>query len=141
LLFILATRPDFVTGEEAPGQRSAGWVLGGLLVALAITLLAPLASPYSDGMERIAQAFYQPTSVEQAPVGFALPEGQAFFGEFKDAPYKILPNYTVPLLGKGGASTIAAGMIGVILVFGLAYAAAWLIKRFRGPGANAPSSP
>jgi cobalt/nickel transport system permease protein len=141
LLFILATRPDLVTGEEAPGQRSAGWVLGGLLVALAITLLAPLASPYSDGMERVAEAFNNPTAVEQAPVGFAVPEGQAFFGEFREAPYQILPDYTVPFLGEGGASTIAAGMIGVILVFGLAYGAAWLIKRLRGPGTEAPSSP
>ena len=141
LLFILATRPDFVTGEEAPGQRSAGWVLGGLLIALAITLLAPLASPYSDGLERIAQAFYQPGNVEQAPVGFAVPQGQAFFGEFKEAPYQILPGYTVPFLGKGGASTIAAGMIGVIVVFGLAYGVAWLIKRLRESGANARSSP
>ena len=141
LLFILATRPDLVTGEEAPGQRSAGWVLGGLLAALAITLLAPLASPYSDGMERIAEAFYNPAEVEQAPVGFAVPESQAFFGEFRDAPYEILPDYTVPFLGEGGASTIAAGMIGVIIVFGLAYGTAWIIKRVKSSKMQASSNP
>jgi cobalt/nickel transport system permease protein len=129
LTFIMATRPDLITGEEAPGQRSAGWVLGGLILALAITLFAPLASPYSDGMERIAEAFASPEEVETEPVGFSPPEEQQFFGEAQDAPYEILPDYTLPFLGESGLSTVAAGMIGVLVVFGLAYGAAWLTKQ------------
>lgn len=129
LAFIMAARPDLITGEEAPGQRSAGWVLVGLLLALSLTLLAPLASPYSDGLERIAEAFNAPAEVEIKPVGFAVPEEQQFFGEAQEAPYEVLPDYTVPFLGETGLSTIAAGMVGVLVVFGLAYGAAWLSKR------------
>jgi cobalt/nickel transport system permease protein len=119
--FILATRPDLVTGEGAPGRRSAGWVMVGLLLALAITLFAPLASPYSDGLERVAEAFAEPESVEIMPFGFALPDEPQFFGEARDAPYNILPDYTLPPLGESGLSTILAGMIGVLAVFGVAY--------------------
>ena len=117
--FILAARPDLVTGEQAPGQRSAGWVAAGLVLALAITLLAPLASPYPDGLERVAEAFADPAAVEEEPVGFAVPGERQFFGESRDAPYEILPDYTIPLLGETGISTIAAGMVGVALVFGV----------------------
>lgn len=126
--FILATRPDLISGEEAPGQRSAGWVTVGLVVALAITLLAPLASPYSDGLERVAEAFSEPGEVEDQPVGFALPDQPQFFGEFRDAPFEILPDYTIPFLGDGGVSTIAAGMVGVLIVFGVAFVAARAIR-------------
>ncbi len=132
LVFILAARPDLITEKAAPGQRSAGWVLVGLLLALGLTLLAPLASPYSDGLERVAEAFAAPEEVEGAPVGFAVPEERAFFGEFRDAPYQVLPDYTVPFLGEGSASTIAAGMIGVLIVFGLVYAVAFIIRMTRG---------
>lgn len=126
--FILATRPDLITGEEAPGQRSAVWIMVGLLLALAITLLAPFASGYEDGLERIATAFSDPGSAEVSPVGFALPETPQFFGEAQDAPYEVLPDYTVPFLGESGLSTIAAGMIGVLIVFALAYGIARLTK-------------
>jgi cobalt/nickel transport system permease protein len=131
LTFITATRPDLISGEEAPGQRSAAWVLVGLILALAITLFAPLASEYEDGMERIATAFSAPEEAEGEPVGFALPETPQFFGEARDAPYEILPDYTVPFLGETGLSTVVAGMAGVLVVFGVAYGAAWVSKRAR----------
>ena len=129
LAFILATRPDLITGEEAPGQRSAGWVLAGLLIALGITLLAPFASPYPDGLERIAQVFASPEEVTQPPVGFAVPQTPQFFGVAREAPYRILPGYTIPFLGESNLSTVAAGMIGVVIVFGIVYVIAWVNKR------------
>ncbi len=135
--FILAARPDLVTGQAAPGQRSAGWVTAGLVIALAITLLAPLASPYSDGLERVAEVFADPQAAEGNPVGFAVPAEPQFFGEFGDAPYEILPDYTVPFLGEGGLSTIAAGMIGVLLVFVLTLAVARLSRGRTARGEHA----
>jgi cobalt/nickel transport system permease protein len=131
--FILAARPDLVTGESAPGQRSAGWVTAGLVIALAITLLAPLASPYSDGLERVAEAFSAPSEAEGQPVGFAVPDQPQFFGEFRDAPFEVLPDYTIPFLGEGGVSTIAAGMIGVLIVFGVAFVTGRAIKAGHKP--------
>ncbi len=141
LTFILAARPDLITGETAPGQRSARWVTVGLVLALGLTLLAPLASPYSDGMERVAEVFAEPQAVEQAPVGFAVPGERQFFGEFRDAPYEILPDYTVPFLGESGISTILAGMIGVLVVFGIATGIARLARRHRKESSEATSAP
>lgn len=110
LLFVLATRTDLVTGESAPGQRSAAWIMAGLLVAFALTLLAPLASPYADGMESVTQKL-------------------GMVGE--SSPYSILPDYTIPLLGNSGPGTIVAGLIGVLVVFAAAYSLAWITRRQR----------
>lgn len=111
--FIATVRADLLEGERAPGQRSAAWVVAGLLLALGLTLLAPLASPYSDGLERVAEVLSNPAAVEAAQA----------------APYQIMPDYTLPALGSTGTSTILAGMIGVLLVFGVASIAARISKR------------
>lgn len=129
LSFILAARPDLLNGEQAPGQRSARLVLVGLLLALGITLLAPLASDYSDGLERVAEVFAAPADVEIAPAGFDVPEEPQFFAEVEQSPYELLPDYTVPVFGEGNASTIAAGMIGVLVVFGTVFGVARLNQR------------
>jgi cobalt/nickel transport system permease protein len=129
LSFILATRRDLVTGDTAPGQRSAAWVLAGLVIALAITLLAPLASPFSDGLERVAEVLAAPGEVEISPVGMQVPDSPQFTGEGQASPYEILPDYTIPFLGESGLSTIAAGMIGVVVVFGAAYGVALINQR------------
>ncbi|MBN1311759.1 MAG: energy-coupling factor ABC transporter permease [Anaerolineae bacterium] len=129
LSFILAARRDLVTGDTAPGQRSAAWVLVGLVVALAITLLAPLASPYSDGLERVAEVLSAPGDVEIPPVGFQPPGSPQFIGEAQASPYEILPDYTIPFLGESGLSTILAGMVGVLVVFGAAYGVALVNRR------------
>ncbi len=140
LSFILITRPDFVTGEKAPGQKGAAWVTVGLVLALALTLLAPLASPYPDGLERVAEALSNPAEAEN-PVGFAVPDEPQFFAEPGEAPYEILPDYVIPALGDSALSTILAGMIGVLIVFGIAYGTAWLLRRFRGKKVEEATSP
>jgi cobalt/nickel transport system permease protein len=139
--FILTTRPDFVTGEEAPGQRSARWIAVGVALAVALTLLAPFASPYSDGMERVAEVLYAPDQVDTAPVGFSIPDEQQFFAEFRGSPYQLLTDYTIPFLGQTGLSTVLAGMVGVLVVFGVAYSTAWLVKRRRKQPATHHTSP
>lgn len=137
--FIMAVRPDIVSGEQATGQKTAGLVLGGLLIALALTLLSPLASPYSDGLERIAEAFGNPEEVEIQPVGFSVPDTPQFFGTAKEPPYQILPDYTIPFLGESPISTILAGAIGVLIVFAVAYGVALIIKRIRKQRAEQPT--
>jgi cobalt/nickel transport system permease protein len=123
LSFITTARPDLVEGQTAPGQRSAGWVVGGLLLALALTLLAPFASPYVDGFERVTAMLPGSSENETLPAEVeTLLESQA-------SPYAILPDYTIPVLGDSAAGTVLAGMIGVLLVFALTFAVARYSRR------------
>jgi len=78
------------------------WWVVGLLFAVAVVLLSPLASPHPDGLERVA-------------------EDTGFIQEAEPSPYEVLPDYTVPGVGNEAASTIAAGIIGTLVVFGLGY--------------------
>ena len=48
LTFILRTRPDLLNESSASAQGSRGWVVAGVLIALAVVLLSPLASTDPD---------------------------------------------------------------------------------------------
>ena len=102
LLFIMSARPDLLEEGAVKERGGVGWVPAGLVVALAVTLLTPFASTSPDGLESVAEE-----------MGF-INLGQA-------APYEILPDYTVPLLGDTALSTILSGVIGALIVFGLLY--------------------
>jgi cobalt/nickel transport system permease protein len=68
------------------------------IAALIVLLLAPLASPHPDGLERVA-------------------EDHGFLAQAQDALYAILPDYTVPGLDDPVVTTIVAGLIGLVIVF------------------------
>lgn len=97
LTFILQTRPDLLGSSSESAKGSRGWVLVGVLISLAVVLLSPLASADPDGLERVAGDL-------------------GFLGKGVSAPYQILPDYTLPLLGNTPLSTIVAGMIGLVVV-------------------------
>jgi cobalt/nickel transport system permease protein len=141
--FIMATRRDLITGDEAPGQRSASWVLAGVVLALVLTLLSPFASPYADGLERVAQILGVPANVDVKPVGITVPETPQFTGQAKSPLYKILPGYTIPFIQNTSLSTIVAGMIGVLVVFVLAYGVALIARHYSkgGPPAGGEAPP
>ena len=86
--------------------RRYWWLAGLAVVAIVVILLAPLASSDPDGLERVA-----------LDTGFA--------EQGTDAGFEILPDYNVPILGDGPLSLIAAGLIGVVLIF----TAMWLLGR------------
>ncbi|MGB5060585.1 MAG: energy-coupling factor ABC transporter permease, partial [Candidatus Promineifilaceae bacterium] len=53
LAFVFRVRPDLLNaGEERNGR---GWIVAGVLLSLAVVLLAPYASASPDGLERVAQ--------------------------------------------------------------------------------------
>lgn len=87
------------------------WVLG-LLLALAVTFLAPLASPHPDGLERVA-------------------EDQGFLTQAQDAPFQVLADYVFPGLSNEAGATIVAGLVGTLLVFGCGYGLGWLLRSRR----------
>ena len=109
--FIIQTRPDLMEKGRTSGGRN--WVIGGVAIALFLVLFAPLASGSPDGLEWVAGE-------------------RGFLAAAQDAPYQILPDYTVPFLGDGAISTIAAGLIGALIVFGLAFFVARSLRRPAG---------
>jgi len=104
LSFILRTRPDLLGEQSASAQGGRGWVVAGVLIALAVVLLSPFASANPDGLERVA-----------INMGF-IQTGQP-------APYQIIPDYTIPFLGATPLSTIVAGAVGVIIVSAIVFMA------------------
>jgi cobalt/nickel transport system permease protein len=102
LAFIFRSRPDLLDEKSASAQGSRGWILAGLLIALAVVLLSPLASADPDGLERVAI-------------------NMGFINTSQSAPYEIIPDYTLPFLGQTPLSTIAAGAVGVLVVLGIAF--------------------
>jgi cobalt/nickel transport system permease protein len=97
LTFIFQTRPDLLGKNSESAMGSRGWVVAGVLISLAVILLSPLASADPDGLERVAGDL-------------------GFLAQGAEAPYQILPDYTVPFLGETALSTIIAGMIGAAVV-------------------------
>ena len=100
LAFIERTRPDLLTAEKTASSGGRGWIIAGIIVSLLAVLLSPLASGSPDGLERVA-------------------EDVGFLGLGQSAPYELLPDYTIPLLGETTLSTIIAGAIGALVLLGL----------------------
>ena len=102
LAFIFRTRPDLLDENSVSAQGSRGWVYAGILIALAVTLLSPLASVNPDGLNRVA-------------------EDMGFLGTRQSAPFHIIPNYTIPFLGQTPLSTILAGALVTLIVLGVSF--------------------
>jgi cobalt/nickel transport system permease protein len=121
LRFILLMRPDMIHDPRPDGTSSVGRVgraaLGGLGIALAVTVfLAPFASEYNDGLEWVG-----------GKLGF-LKEGEAILS----AP---IPDYQLALPGVSHVkvATAIAGVVGTLVVFGVAWGFAGVFSR-RSPG-------
>ena len=110
LAFLYNTRPDLLqVGEGGANRSSAVWVAG-LLIALALVVLAPLASARPDGLEWVA-------------------EQQGFLDTARDPLYNLIPDYVLPGVSNEAAATILAGFIGALLVFAMFFAVALLRRR------------
>lgn len=108
LTYVTQSRPGLlVENQPAAGGR---WTLAGLGIALLVVLLAPFASTSPDGLEWVAGQ-------------------QAFLDRALEAPYTLLPDYTIPGLGETGLSTILAGAAGVLLVAVIVYGIGRVLNR------------
>jgi cobalt/nickel transport system permease protein len=110
VMLVTRVRPDLVAGSAVRARGSRAWAIGGVLAALSVVLLAPYASADPDGLERVAH-------------DLGLTAARPTTGA-------LLPDYTMPGLA-GHASTIAAGLVGAILVAGLAVGLGRLLRRRR----------
>jgi cobalt/nickel transport system permease protein len=105
LAAIERSRPDLLYQNSSASSR--GWFVGGIIASIAVVLISPFASADPDGLERVA-------------------EDLGFIEHGLDAPYQIIPDYSMPFLGEGAISTIAAGLIGVLVC--IALVAAWSMR-------------
>jgi cobalt/nickel transport system permease protein len=110
LAFIRQARPDLLGAAVPQAGRQSTLIAAGLVIALAIAFASPLASSSPDGLERIA-------------------EDKTFIDQAKEAPYTILPDYTTPFIKNETLTTIAAGVIGVLIVAGVGYSVPRLVRR------------
>jgi cobalt/nickel transport system permease protein len=100
LAFLYSARRDLVLeGSEGAPAGKAIWV-GGLVLALGLAVLAPLASSHPDGLEWVA--------------------GQrGFLGLQRTSGVGILAGYVLPGVSNTAIATILAGAIGTLLVLGV----------------------
>jgi cobalt/nickel transport system permease protein len=105
LAFLMFTRPDLLKLGDSKPAGAFVWVAG-LVIALAIAIASPLASSFPDGLEWVA-------------------EQQGFLSNAQGAPFQISPDYVFPGIENEALATILAGIIGTLIVGGVAFAVAY----------------
>ena len=83
-----------------------------LIICLLVAVISPLASSSPDGLEKVA-------------------EEEGFISQAQDSPFKIITDYVFPGIENETLATILAGLIGTLVLFGIAYGVAWLVKSRR----------
>ncbi len=86
------------------------WWIAGYFIAIAVAMLAPIASGSPDGLERVA-------------------ENEGFIDTARDAPYSVLADYVVPGVENEAVATILAGIIGVTIIYLLLAGGTYLAYR------------
>lgn len=87
----------------------SNWWLIALFLSLLVAVLSPLASVFPDGLERVA-------------------EDQGFQEKAQEPYYQLIADYLFPGVGNEALATIMAGLLGTLLVFGLVYGLARLLR-------------
>lgn len=90
------------------------WWLIGLLASLLVVIFSPLASSSPDGLETVA-------------------ENEGFIGRAQEAPFQLIADYLFPGIENEAVATILAGLIGTLVLFGMVYGLAWLLKSRKAP--------
>jgi len=110
LAFLRAARRDLLeSGETYRSKGNLVWA-SGLLIALVLAVASPLASAHPDGLEWVA-------------------EQKGFLNLAREPLYRLIPDYTFPGISNTALATILAGLLGTLLVFGVALAVALLRRR------------
>jgi len=108
--FVFTARKDLLLAGQQSGRTSRGIVIGGAIITVILAVLSPLASSHPDGLEWVA-------------------EKTGFMSAARDSFYNIIPDYVLPGVSNETLATIAAGIIGAIVVFVLAMAVARTRKK------------
>jgi cobalt/nickel transport system permease protein len=107
LAFLYATRRDLLSAQSS-GDKASGavWAFG-LGIALLLAVLSPLASSHPDGLEWVAKQ-------------------KGFLEAARGPLYNLIPDYVFPGVSNQALATILAGILGTLLVFGVALGVAYL---------------
>jgi cobalt/nickel transport system permease protein len=109
LAFLYSARRDLLEGGSAvPTGGAAVWTFG-LGIALFLAILSPLASSHPDGLEWVA-------------------EQKGFLDTARGPLFNLIPDYVFPGISNEALATILAGIIGALMVFGVAFGIAYLRK-------------
>jgi hypothetical protein len=85
------------------------WWHGVLILALLLVIFSPLASSSPDGLERVA-------------------EDKGFIHVALAPLFNIFPDYVVPGVTNEVVATILAGIVGTLILFGIGYGLAKLLR-------------
>ncbi len=110
LVFVYAARADLLQPAQQGKVNHKGILGVGSLIAVLLVFLSPFASSHPDGLEWVA-----------AQNSFLLTAREAF--------YNIIPDYTLPGISNSALATIAAGLVGIVVVFAVAYFSGRFEKR------------
>jgi cobalt/nickel transport system permease protein len=105
LAFIYAARRDLVQASQPAPAGKIVWVVG-LGIALLLAVFSPFASTHPDGLEWVA-------------------EQKGFLDTAQGPLYKVIPDYVFPGVTNEAMATIFAGIIGTLIVFGVALGVAY----------------
>jgi hypothetical protein len=100
--------PQATTGSGRLGRR--WWAVGIAIATLVVVILAPLASPNPDGLERVAE-----------DAGF-IEKATNFWGG-------LLSGYAIPGIDDPAVSTILSGLLGVAVVTALVFVLGRVVAR------------
>jgi len=115
LAFLANTRRDLLTmSEKRPIGGSLIWVIG-MLLALSLAVISPLASSHPDGLEWVA-------------------EQRGFLDQAQEPLYNIIPDYVFPGISNQALATIVAGIVGTLIVFGVSLGVAYSRRRRQSAG-------
>lgn len=112
LIFIRQTQPNWLVHAAQASNLNADWITLGLMFAIVLAFISPLADRSPDGLDTVAQH-----------LGFSNLAVQA--------PYTILSDYTVPFIQDQTLTTIVAALIGVAVTGGIAFGLATFSRHDR----------
>lgn len=113
--FLYAARPDLLSSENRQQALNRSVWLGGGILAVLLTALSPLASSHPDGLEWVAEQLQ-------------------FIESARPPVYEIIPDYVLPGISNEALATIAAGIVGLVVVTLAAMSAGMVRKKARTQG-------
>jgi len=89
-------------------MKSKWWIIG-LSIALLLAIISPIASKFPDGLDRFA-------------------EDHDFVDKAVEPAFSVIPDYSFPGITSEATATIIAGVLGTLILFGLVFGLASLLK-------------